>query len=184
MVAAGPGSGNLARDALPRLSSGGYPDHPIALASRGYLRHQRGDLAGAAADLDRAIAVAPGYALALINRSRLRESTGDLRGAIAGGERALETLLPGSREAAILRETLEALRRQAGGSGGDERPQHSGVPFVSVLGERDPAASSVTETSRPVASLARAVAPRLASRLVSPPRPIDGGRECAASPSA
>jgi tetratricopeptide (TPR) repeat protein len=84
---------------------------PSALHNRGTLRHRSGDLAGAEADLTRAIELDPGRVDARVNRAAARKDSGDLAGALADLELALEQLPPGGRAGALhVRGGVRALR--------------------------------------------------------------------------
>jgi len=61
----------------------------VAYTNRGVARQLAGDLAGAAADYDAALAANPGHAEAYKDRGTLREARGDVDGAIADYDAAL-----------------------------------------------------------------------------------------------
>ena len=66
-----------------------HPDIALALSNRGTARGEAGDLAGAVADFDRALAVDPGYVDALDNRGYARLLAGDSEGALTDFDLAL-----------------------------------------------------------------------------------------------
>ena len=65
------------------------PDHVLSLVARGRARDHQGDAPGALADLDRAIALAPGSAALRELRARLRLASGEVLGAVADHDEAI-----------------------------------------------------------------------------------------------
>ena len=66
------------------------PSNYVAWAHRGDLRRQRGDRAGALADLEHALRLAPRFTGAYAARGALRQETGDVDGAIADYTQAVQ----------------------------------------------------------------------------------------------
>jgi tetratricopeptide (TPR) repeat protein len=89
------------------VGSGAHPSE--AYNNRGAARHARGDLDGALADFDRALALNPRYPEAYNNRGAARHARGDLDGALADFDRAL-ALVP-RRDAATIYHNRGAARR-------------------------------------------------------------------------
>jgi tetratricopeptide (TPR) repeat protein len=76
-------------DEVPAAGPEPAPDGPEGWNNRGAARYARGDVAGALADLDRALDLRPEYPEALNNRGIVRHRLGDAAGALADFDRAL-----------------------------------------------------------------------------------------------
>jgi tetratricopeptide (TPR) repeat protein len=79
-----------------------HPQNWLAWNMRGLAREASGDLDGAIADFDAALAIDPAYGVAYVNRGRARVGKGDVRGAVQDWDRAL-ALNPTAREARLNR---------------------------------------------------------------------------------